>query len=366
VISIGEDAVFVDLGGKSEGVLALDQVRGPEGELLVKVGDRVEAVVVESSGGAGVVLRRTVARGSERQGELEQAFAHQIPVEGLVTAVIKGGFEVQVAGVRAFCPVSQIDAQFVELPDLFVGQRLTFRITRYDSERGRPNLVLSRRVLLEEEQAERAAELRTRLREGAVMRGIVVTIKDYGAFVDLGGITGMLHVSELGFSRVSHPSELLHVGQELEVAVTRIEKTGDPKRPEKISLSIKSLGRDPWEEVERLYSPGTRARGRVVRLQPFGAFVEIATGVEGLVHVSELGGREGGERVSPHLAVAVGQEVEVTVLNVDRAARRIALSIRAALQADLEAEERANIAEHAPREQSLGTLGDLLKDRLKR
>jgi small subunit ribosomal protein S1 len=288
-------------------------------------------------------------------------------VEGTVSGVIKGGFEVQVAGVRAFCPVSQIDAQFVEEPQVFVGQRLTFRITRYDSERGRPNLVLSRRILLEEENAQRAAELRSRLREGAVLRGVVTAVKDYGAFVDLGGITGMLHVSELGFSRVSHPSDVLHVGQEVEVLVMRIEKTRDAKRPEKISLSIKSLSRDPWDDVERVFLPRTRTRGRVVRIQPFGAFVELAPGVEGLVHVSELGGASaGGERVIPRQAVSQGQEVEVTILEVDRDKRRIALSIRAAVQADLDAEERANIAEHAPRSQTLGTLGELLKDRLKR
>ena len=366
IISIGAESVFVDLGGKAEGVLDREELTSREGVLTVAVGDMVEARVVDLGSRTGSIQLRKVmgaARGVEAKEELLQAFEHRIPVEGLVTGVIKGGVEVQVSGTRAFCPAGQLDNRFVEDQSVFVGQRLTFRITKLEPGRGgQLNLVLTRRALLVEEAEERAAELRQRLEVGAILPGTVTTIKDYGAFVDLGGIEGMLHVSELGFQRVGHPSEVLSVGQPVQVQVTKLEKTGDAKRPEKISLSLKALEKDPWSEVADRYQEGARLRGKVVRLQPFGAFIELEPGVEGLVHISQLAADR---RVNnPREIVAVDQEVEVTVVGVDVPRRRISLSMTAPSAADAAAEAADFAAVKASAQRGLGTLGDILKKRL--
>ena len=365
IVSVGAEAVFVDLGGKAEGMIEIDQVVDKDGKVTVKVGDTIEARVVDTGAKTGfVVLRRTMAKGAEAKSELVQAFEHRIPVEGLVTAAIKGGVEVQVAGVRAFCPAGQIDNRFVEDPAVFVGQRLQFRITKLEPGRGgQVNLVLSRRAILAEEAEARATELRKTLEVGTVVRGTVTTVKDYGAFVDIGGLEGMLHVSELGFQRVGHPSEVLRVGQPVEVLVTKIEKTTDPKRPEKISLSLKALEADPWGEIADRFPAGSRAKGKVVRLQPFGVFVEVAPGVEGLVHISQL---SADKRVNhPRDVVELNQEVEVTILGVDLDRRRISLSMTADPEADAAAaEDLAAVKKSANR--SLGTFADLLNKATKK
>ena len=353
VISIGKDTVFVDLGGKAEGSLERAQVSDPEGKLLVKVGDTIEARVVADTGGA-LTLRMKVGRGPEARAELQQAFELGMPVEGTVTEVVKGGVSVDVAGVRGFVPASQLDVRFIDDLATYIGQRLTFRITRYEPR----NLVLSRRVLLEEENARRATETRKRLEPGAVLRGKVVGFKPFGAFIDLGGIEGMLHISELGYARVERPEDMLSLGQEVDVAVLKIEPG---EKGERISLSLKALASDPWGETAAHLVEGARVRGKVTRLQPFGAFVEIAPGVEGLVHISELGA---GRRINhPREVVSVGQEVEAVVLSVDHERRRIALSM--ASSSDGSAEDVAEAARaaktHIPTR--LGTLGDLLKKR---
>ncbi|HET7501871.1 MAG TPA: S1 RNA-binding domain-containing protein [Kofleriaceae bacterium] len=351
VISIGKDSVFVDVGGKAEGVLERAQVSDPEGKLLVKLGDSIEARVVADAGGV-LTLRVKVGKGPEARAELQQAHELNIPVEGLVTEVIKGGVAVDVAGVRAFCPASQIDVRFVDDLQVYVGQRLTFRITRYEPR----NLVLSRRVLLEEDNARRAAETRKKLEPGAVLRGKVVGFKPFGAFIDLGGIEGMLHVSELGYARVDRPEDMLSLGQEVDVAVLKIEPPAKGDKGERISLSLKALATDPWRDAAAGMVEGTRVRGKITRLQPFGAFVEIAPGVEGLVHISELGA---GRRIHhPKEVVAVGQDVETVVLSVDHERRRIGLSMAASR--DGSAEDVAEVAKaHAPTK--FGTFADLLK-----
>lgn len=351
VITVGKDAVFVDLGGKAEGQLDKAQVSDREGKLLVAVGDVIEARVVSDAGGV-LMLRTKVTRGPEARAELQQAFELGIPVEGTVTEVVKGGVSVDVAGVRAFCPASQIDNRFVEDLAIYVGQKLTFKITRYEPR----NLVLSRRVLVEEEQEKRAGETRKHLVPGAVLRGKVVGFKPFGAFVDLGGIEGMLHISELGFTRVEKPEDVLSLGQELDVAVLKIEPGQDSKgKPtERISLSLKALASDPWRDATAKLGEGTRVNGTITRLQPFGAFVEIAPGVEGLVHITELGA---GRRINhPKEVVSVGQQVEASVLAVDHDKRRLSLSLAASKDAspdDVAAVPRAP--------QKLGTLGDLLQ-----
>jgi small subunit ribosomal protein S1 len=353
VISIGKDTVFVDLGGKAEGSLERGQVSDPEDKLLVKVGDTIEARVVADTGGA-LTLRMKVGRGPEARAELQQAFELGMPVEGVVTEVVKGGVSVDVAGVRGFCPASQLDVRFIDDLATYIGQRLTFRITRYEPR----NLVLSRRVLVEEDNVRRAAETRKVLEPGAVLRGKVVGFKPFGAFIDLGGIEGMLHISELGYARVERPEDVLSLGQEVDVAVLKIEPG---EKGERISLSLKALASDPWRETAAALVEGARVRGKITRLQPFGAFVEIAPGVEGLVHISELGA---GRRINhPREVVSAGQEVEAVVLSVDHERRRIALSTTASSDGSAEDVAEAARAAKAHNPARLGTLGDLLKKR---
>lgn len=352
IISIGKDAVFVDIGGKAEGTLDRAQVEDREGKMQVALGDVVEARVAQDAGGV-LQLRMKVMRGPEAKAELVSAMEMGLPVEGLVTEVIKGGLSVDVAGVRAFCPASQIDNRFVEDLATFVGQRLTFRISRYEPG-GRGNLVVSRRVILEEEREKVAARTREVLKVGAVLRGKVVGFKPFGAFVDIGGIEGMLHVSELGFSRVDRPEDVLAMGQEVDVAVLKIEPG---EKGQRIALSLKALASDPWQEASKKLVEGARIKGKISRMQPFGVFVEVAPGIEGLVHISELGA---GRRINhPREVVSEGQEVEVSVMGVDPERRRVSLSMTASDGATSE-----EIAAAAPRQQpsaQLGTLADLLK-----
>jgi small subunit ribosomal protein S1 len=346
VISVGKEAVFIDVGGKAEGQLERSQVSDHDGKLLVKIGDEVEARVVADAGGV-ITLRTKLGRGPSASAELVQAQDLGIPVDGLVTEVVKGGVSVEVAGVRGFCPASQIDNRFVEDLSVFVGQRLTFRVTRYEGR----NLVLSRRALLDEEKEKRAVETRKNLVPGAVIRGKVVGFKPFGAFVDLGGIEGMLHVSELGFQRVEKPEDVLRLGQELDVAILKVEPG---EKGDRVSLSLKALANDPWRDATASLAEGSRVKGTVTRLQPFGAFVEIAPGVEGLVHVSELGA---GRRINhPKEVVSIGQGIEATVLSIDHERRRLSLSMAASKDASPE-----DVAEVKRAPEKLGTLGDLLQ-----
>lgn len=358
VAQIGRESAVVDLGGGSEGLIDLDQLRDGDGNLTVKVGDEVEARVTETMDKKGcVVLRRSMARGSEAKAELLQAAELGLAVEGTVTGVNKGGVEVMVAGVRGFCPISQLDIRHVVDANEFIGRKYSFRITRYENDRRGANLVVSRRALLEEEARGRAEKIRSKLVVGAVLRGVVASIKDFGAFVDLGGVEGMLHVSELGYSRTSRPGEVLAVGQELDVQIIRIEKTDDPKRPERISLSLKSLARDPWEDVRTRFPSGTQVIGSVVRVEPFGAFVELSPGIEGLVHTSELAAGKPIRHAREH--VKVGDRLTVTVLALDHERRRISLGVGE--RGDVVTQEDLDGARAAAGPARLGTLGDLLR-----
>ncbi len=359
IISLGRDSAFVDLGFKSDGVIDLSELRDSDGKLMAKPGDELQARVVEVGGAAGaIVLRRVLGRGAEGRAELEQAFAHQVPVEGVVAAVNRGGVDVQVAGVRAFCPISQLDLRHAEDAQAFVGQKLQFRITRYEAAGAKLNLVPSRRALPEEQAAAQAAVTRDKLAPGVVLKGRVTALKDYGAFVDLGGLEGMLHVSELGFQRVAHPKDVLAVGQEGEVQVVRVDKSDDPRRPERVALSLKSLERDPWSDVAQRFGEGARATGVVKRLETFGAFVEIAPGVEGLVHVSELG--RGRPLRHAREAAQVGARLDVVVLALDGDKRRLSLGL-----ADDGGEPDAP-PPPAGAPARLGTFADLLKGGRKR
>ena len=341
VVSIGRDSVFLDLGGKSDGMIEIAELRDADGKLTVQIGDEIEARVVETGDRSGVViLKRSIGRGAEGKAELAQAYQHQIPVEGVVSGVNKGGVEVQIAGVRAFCPISQLDARHVEDAAPYVGQKFTFRITRYEENGRNLNLVVSRRVLLEEESRAQAQVTRATLQVGAVLRGKVTGLKDYGAFVDLGGLEGMLHVSELAFQRVKHPKDVLSIGQEIEVQILKMEKGDDPKRPEKISLSLKSLERDPWSDARERFPEGARLPGTVTRVEQFGAFVELAQGKH-LRHAKD--------------AVKPGQPLDVLVLEVDTDKHRISLSL---VSKDDDGGGAPVSSGPAPK---LGTFADLLK-----
>ncbi len=328
VIAVGQTSAFVAIGGKGEATIELAEFRdSATGELGLAVGDQIEATVVDDGNESGtVVLKRTLGRGGHVPAELEQALAHRIPIEGLVTAENKGGFDVQIGPLRAFCPGSQIDRRRGEsrVPgSQYIGQRFRFLVTRIEA--GGRNVVVSRRQLLEEEAAVQAASTWERLAVGAVVQGTVTSLRDFGAFVDLGGVEGLIHISELGHQRVEHPDAVLKVGQVVEVQVVKLDSQPAGSGRRQVGLSLKALAADPWSAVRERFPTGATVRGVVRRLEPFGAFVEIAPGVDGLVHISKL---VLDRRVAhARQAVSVGQEVEVTVLAVDPEQRRISLSM---------------------------------------
>ncbi len=362
VIAVGAAAAFVSVGGKAEATIDLGEFRDPAtGEVQLHEGDEIEATVVDDGARSGsIVLKRVAGRGGHVPGELEQAFAHGIAIEGLVTGENKGGYDVQLGSVRAFCPGSQIDRRRVEGAQ-YVGQRLRFRITKLEA--GGRNVVVSRRQLLEEEAAEQARAVWAELRVGATVAGTVTSLRDFGAFVDLGGVDGLIHVSELGHARASHPSDVLQVGQRVEAQVVKLEP--DPKGGRgRVGLSLRALAPDPWATAAERFPVGASVRGTVRRLEEFGAFVELAPGLDGLVHVSRLALDR---RVShPRQIVSIGDAVDVTVVELDVAKRRIGLSmVEGAKQAKdaAEAEERRDteqVLAQSSEKSSLGTLGDLL------
>lgn len=366
VIAIGQAAAFVGVGGKGEATIDLAEFRDPEtGELGLAVGDQIEATVVDDgSGGGSIVLKRTLGRGGHVPAELEQAMAHRIPVEGVVTGENKGGFDVQLGSVHAFCPASQIDRRRGEAAQ-YIGQRLRFRVTKIES--GGRNVVVSRRDLLEEEAAVLAAETWERLQVGAVVQGTVTSLRDFGAFVDIGGVDGLIHVSELGHGRVGHPSDVLKVGQVVEVQVVKMDPVAADDAPaarRQIGLSLKALAPDPWSTAKERFPTGATIRGVVRRLEAFGAFVEIAPGLDGLVHVSKLALDR---RVShPRQLLNVGQEVEVTVLGVEVEKRRISLSMvehaRQARDAAVATErsDEATVVAQTNERRSLGSFAELI------
>ena len=277
IVAIGPEVAFVNVGGKGEAIIEIDELKDAEGDLEVAVGDRIQAVVVSTVG--GLTLSRRLARGAATQRQLEDAFHSGLPVEGRVERAVKGGYEVRIARLRAFCPFSQIDIVRTD-PSAHEGQVYAFRIIEY--KEGGKNLVVSRRALLEEEQRANAAEVRRSIVAGAVVTGRVASVREFGAFVDLGGgVQGLLHVSEMGWSRVSDTSQVVKPGEEITVKVLRVDDDGT-----KISLGLKQLTTDPWSRVHATYEIGQVVNGRVTRLAEFGAFVELEPGVEGLAHAS--------------------------------------------------------------------------------
>lgn len=318
VVTVGRDWVFVDIGCKSEGMIAGDEFLDEAGEPTVEVGDTVEATVLTLRG--GIRLSRSLTKSQQSSDMLQDAYENHIPVEGRVAEVRKGGFGVEVGGGNmAFCPISQIDEKYVEKPEEYLEQTFSFRIIEFSPEQR--NIVVSRRVLLEEEGKAKARETRARLKPGISIDGVVKRIMPYGAFVDIGGMDGLVHVSEISWDRVEDPAEHLAEGQQVTVKVLSYEPAKD-----KLALSIREAGADPWETVPERFPAGTAVSGTVTRVEPYGAFVRIATGIEGLVHVSDMSWvgrvRHAGEVVS------VGDGVQVVVMNIDRERKRIALGMK--------------------------------------
>ena len=317
VVLIGRDVVFLDVGGKGEATMDLAELQDEEGQLTVEVGSTVEAVVVSTSG--GVTLSHKLARGAATRRQLEDAYRAQLPVEGRVEKANKGGYEVGIGGQRAFCPISQIDTGFTSDPEAHVGQLYTFRIIEY-SEEGK-NLVISRRALIEAEEREQAVEIRKTLVTGADIPGRIASVQPYGAFVDLGGgIQGLLHVSEMGWSRVSDPTTVVQPGDSVTVRVLGVD---DAKG--KISLGMKQLQTDPWDAVGQSYASGHRLTGTVTRVLEFGAFIELQPGIEALAHLSTF--PPSGKRDGWKDAVPVGTMVAVEILTVDLEKKRIGVAV---------------------------------------
>src|SRR5712664_2537446 len=342
IAHLGGEVAFLDLGGKGEGIIDLRELRNDAGDLRVHAGETLEGYLLSVSEGV-VVVTRSVPKGAGRE-MLQQALDSKIPIEGLVTGQNKGGLEVDLGGMRGFVPASQVDIRFVEDQSQFVGQRLKFRVGEI---RG-GNAILSRRALLEEERAVLAAELRKRLEVGAQLEGTVTSVRDFGAFVDLRGLEGLVHVSELSHARVAHAQDVVQPGQHVKVQVLRIEK--DEKGHEKVALSLRALEQDPWDAARAQLKEGARLQGKVARLQPFGAFVELFPGVDGLVHVSALSDRH---VQHPREVVKEGESIWVQVESIDDAQRRVAL--RRISEDEAQAPEAAK-----PEKQKRARVGDVV------
>jgi small subunit ribosomal protein S1 len=320
VIQLNKDYAVVDIGYKSEGqVPIVEFVAAPGQEPAVKVGDTVDVLVEARENDSGmVVLSKEKADKMRIWDEISAACERDELVEGMIVGRVKGGLSVDI-GVKAFLPGSQVDIRPVRNLDKLIGERFKFKVIKFNKKRG--NIVLSRRVLLEKEREELKKETLKNLKEGAILKGVVKNLTDYGAFIDLGGIDGLLHVTDMSWGRIGHPSEMFEVGQEVRVVVLKF----DPAT-ERVSLGLKQIQEDPWHRADEKYPVGTRVKGKVVSLTDYGAFIELEQGVEGLVHVSEMSWTK---RVKhPSKLLAQGTEVEAVVLDIDPKAKRISLGMK--------------------------------------
>lgn len=317
VVRIAKEWIFIDLGAKSEGSVARNEFTDTEGNLTVTEGDRVQVYFLSEK--KNERLFTVKVSGGAVAGHLEEACQNGIPVEGTVTAEVKGGFDVRFSGsVRAFCPFSQMEMRRIGNAEEYIGKKLAFRITKF-SEHGK-NIVVSRRALLEEEQALQKEALQESLNIGQSVKGIITSIRDFGAFVDIGGIEGLIPVSEIAWGRIEDINERLTVGQEVTVTILKLDWDQD-----RYSFSLKDSLPDPWEELSGIFSEGSVVTGKVVRLTEFGAFVELAPGIDGLVHISKLGA---GRRIShPREVTQVGNALEVKIDSVDPEKKRLSLSL---------------------------------------
>jgi len=320
VVEIRNDVVVVNAGLKSEGIVPIEQFRNEAGELEVSVGDTVKVALDSLENGFGeTVLSREKAKRAMVWDELEEAMEKAETVTGRISGKVKGGFTVDIRDVRAFLPGSLVDVRPVRDPVYLEGKELEFKIIKLDRKRN--NVVVSRRAVVESEHSEEREQLLERLQEGAIVTGVVKNLTDYGAFVDLGGIDGLLHITDMAWKRVRHPSEVVNVGDELQVRVLKFDRERN-----RVSLGLKQLGEDPWDNIARRYPNGARVFGKVSNVTDYGAFVEIEPGVEGLVHVSEMDWTN--KNVNPSKVVQLGDETQVMILDVDAERRRISLGMK--------------------------------------
>tara|TARA_B110000483_G_scaffold90826_1_gene112167 strand:+ start:175 stop:1833 length:1659 start_codon:yes stop_codon:yes gene_type:complete len=320
VIDIKKDLVIVNAGLKSEGMIPIDQFMGFDGKLEVKVGDSVEVTVDAIEDGFGETkLSREKAKKARAWVSLSEAFEEKKILEGRITGKVKGGFTVDLADIKAFLPGSLIDVRPVRETTYLEGKDLEFIVIKIDKKRN--NVVVSRKAVLESENSEERDELISNLEEGVVVKGIVKNITDYGAFLDLGGVDGLLHITDMAWKRVRHPSELINIGDEIDVKVLKFDR-----EKTRVSLGLKQLNEDPWFEISKAHPEGSKLKGKITNIADYGCFVEIHNGVEGLVHVSEMDWTN--KNANPEKLVAIGQEIEVMILDIDPERRRISLGIK--------------------------------------
>jgi small subunit ribosomal protein S1 len=320
VVAVNDDVVLVSAGLKSEAVIPLEQFKNDKGEGSVAVGDEIEVALDAVEDGFGETkLSREKAIRARTWTELEKAFEAGEVVEGIINGRVKGGFTVEIDNVRAFLPGSLVDVRPVRDPAYLEGKSLEFKVIKLDQRRN--NVVVSRRAVVEQEYSAEREALLAELQEGGMAKGIVKNLTDYGAFVDLGGIDGLLHITDMAWKRVKHPSEVVNVGDEIDVKILKFDR-----ERQRVSLGMKQLGDDPWKDLARRYPPDTRLFGKVTNIADYGCFVEIEDGVEGLVHVSEMDWTN--KNVNPARVVQIGEEVEVMVIEIDEDRRRISLGVK--------------------------------------
>ena len=363
VVRIGQEYIFLDLGTRTEGLLRQEEYRESKVDEELQVGQGLVVYVTAIQGetilcGLRLSADSTVDKGDGKEavlGSLQEAQAARMPVEGSVKEVVKGGFSVTVMGLRAFCPISQISNVYCEVPEEHLGKTYDFEIIKL--EEGGRNIVVSRRVILEREEEQRARELWGKLELGGVYEGIVTSIHPYGAFVNIGGLEGLLHISEISHDRVDDVESVLEKGQKVRVSIKDIDL--EKKR---ISLSLKALSQDPWETALSLLQPNQIVKGQVVRIASFGVFVQVLPGIDGLVHVSEL---SKDRRVNnPRELVTEGQEVVVKILKIDPESKRVSLSMQTE-EDDTDWQEELGKSRKSS-SGHMGTLGDLLRGQVKK
>ena len=320
VVDITPEVVVVDAGLKSEGIIPKSQFMDAEGNLEIAIGDQVQVALDAVEDGSGATrLSREKAKRHAAWETLEKAFEQEAIVKGVINGKVKGGFTVDLGNVRAFLPGSLVDMRPVRDTSYLEGKELEFKVIKLDRKRN--NVVVSRRAVVEEAHKEEREKLLETLEEGMEIRGVVKNLTDYGAFIDLGGIDGLLHITDMAWRRVKHPSEVVEIGDEITVRVLKFDR-----ERQRVSLGLKQMGEDPWVNISRRYPEGTRVFGKVTNIEDYGCFVEIEEGVEGLVHVSEMDWTN--KNIHPSKVVTLGDEVEVMVLDIDEERRRISLGIK--------------------------------------
>jgi small subunit ribosomal protein S1 len=364
VVGIAQDIVFLDIGEKSEGFVDRKELEDNEGNVTVKPGDTLEVYFLSTRHNEMLFTTR-IGGGASSRAHIEEAYRSNIPLEGFIKKEVKGGFEITVAGnIRTFCPYSQMDLKRISDPEEFIGQHMLFKITQF-SEDGR-NIVLSRRLILEEEREKKREELKETLQEGMTVKGKITSIKDFGAFVDVDGIEGLIPISEVGWSRIEDICEVLAVDQEVEVVIMKLDWEN-----ERYSFSLKQALPDPWQNIAQRFPVGSSHSGTVVRLTKFGAFVNLASGIDGLIHISKLAG---GRRINhPREVVAEGQTVAVKIEDMDTEQKRLSLALIGEMEEDPAgtAARHDDTAEYMQKQDrpadkaSLGTLGEALKAKLR-